>query len=32
MGANARVMFEGEYSQAMAMERWRAVLKVVQEK
>lgn len=29
MGANARAMFEAEYSQAMAMGRWRAVLAVV---
>ena len=32
MGANARAMFEAEFTQAMAMamERWRAVLKNVQ--
>ena len=32
MGANARAMFEAEFTQAIAMGKWRAVLKVVQEK
>jgi len=30
MGANARAMFEAEYSQAIAIGKWRAVLKEVQ--
>jgi colanic acid biosynthesis glycosyl transferase WcaI len=30
MGANARAMFEAEYSQAIAVGKWRAVLKEVQ--
>ena len=32
MGANARAMFEAEYSQAMAIGKWRAVLREVQGK
>ena len=32
MGANARAMFEAEYSQAIAMGKWRGVLAEVQEK
>ena len=29
MGANARAMFEAEYSQAIAMGKWRGVLEEV---
>ena len=32
MGANARAMFDAEYSQAMAVGKWRGVLAEVQGK
>ena len=32
MGANARVMFEAEFTQAIAMGKWRAVLEEVRRK